>query len=195
MKNTIFETEKYYHIYNRGNNWENIFIENQNYTYFLALMKKYLSPIASMYSYCLLPNHFHFVLRIKDEDALPENIKSEKNKLHQPFSNMFNAYAKAINKKYNRRGSLFQEHLKRIEIKNENYLRNLVVYVNTNASHHEIDNYSVYPHSSYLALVSDKPTLLMRNEVINLFDDLENFIFVHKSKNTNIDLIKDLVFE
>jgi len=197
MKNSSipFEAGKYYHIYNRGNNRELLFKENQNFTYFLELTKKYLIPIADIYTYSLLPTHFHFIIKINEINKLPISFRTGKTKLHQAFSNMFNTYAKAINKKYQRRGSLFQEHLKRIEIKDESYLRNLIIYVNTNASHHDVDDYVTYPHASYQALVSEKPTLLKRNEVIHLFDDKENFIFVHRLKKINIDLIKYLTFE
>jgi len=195
MKHLPFEIGKYYHIYNRGNNKENIFIENQNYTYFLRLIKKYLSPIANIYSYCLLPNHFHLVLRIKEIEFLPDKIKAGKTKIHQPFSNLFNAYSKAINKKYNRQGSLFQEHLKRIEITNEEYLRNLIIYVNTNPSHHDIADFSEYKFSSYQALVSNRQTLLKRNEVIELFDDIENLKYAHQFKKIDLTLIKELILD
>ena len=131
----------YYHFYNRGNNKENIFREEENYHYFLALVKKYLLPIASIYSYCLLLNHFHFIIKIKEEKFLPKAIRTKKMTLHQPLSNLFNAYTKAFNKKYNRTGSLFQKHPKRILITDENYLRNLIVYINVNPSHHEIENF------------------------------------------------------
>ncbi len=57
----------YYHIYNRGNNGENLFKEERNYTYFLTLYEKYITPIAFTYAYCLLINHFHILVRIKDE--------------------------------------------------------------------------------------------------------------------------------
>lgn len=50
MEKDIFESGQYYHIYNRGNNKENIFIEEKNYNYFLEKMKKYLLPIADVYS-------------------------------------------------------------------------------------------------------------------------------------------------
>jgi REP element-mobilizing transposase RayT len=58
----------YYHIYNRGNNGENIFREERNYRYFLQLYVKYIVPIAVTYAYCLLANHFHLLVRIKTED-------------------------------------------------------------------------------------------------------------------------------
>ena len=51
----------YYHIYNRGNNRENIFKETRNYRYFLTLYAKHIEPVADTFAYCLLPNHFHWL--------------------------------------------------------------------------------------------------------------------------------------
>ena len=94
MKRELFEYGGYYHVYNRGNNGENLFLEERNYLYFLNLMKKYLHPIAEIYAYCLMNNHFHIILKIKERDEL-RNMAEDK--LHLPFSNFFNSYAKAIN--------------------------------------------------------------------------------------------------
>jgi predicted transcriptional regulator len=63
MEKDIFESGQYYHIYNRGNNKENIFIEEKNYNYFLEKMKKYLLPITDVYAYCLLQNHFSYCFK------------------------------------------------------------------------------------------------------------------------------------
>lgn len=172
MKYQPFEAGHFYHVYNRGNNRDDIFMEKENYIYFLNLMKKYLLDVCHIYSYCILSNHFHIILKFK-EDAELENSFGKK--LHQPFSNMLNAYTKAINKRYLRRGSLFQEHLKRIKIIEERYLKNLITYVNTNPAHHQIQDYRTFVFSSYSALISNKKTLLKRNEVIQLFDDVDNF--------------------
>lgn len=57
-----------YHIYNRGNNRENLFVEPRNYPYFLNLYAKHILPIAETYAYCLLPNHFHFAIRTRTEE-------------------------------------------------------------------------------------------------------------------------------
>ena len=57
-----------YHIYNRGNNPEEIFIQERNYRHFLQLYAQYVEPVADTYAYCLLRNHFHFLVRINDED-------------------------------------------------------------------------------------------------------------------------------
>lgn len=166
MKYEPIISEQYYHIYNRGNNGEDIFIEEQNYPYFLELLKKHIVPVAHILSYCLLKNHFHLLINTK---------KIENKKISQAFSNLFNAYAKAINKKYARHGSLFQRKFKRIRIDNEDYLRKLVVYINLNSVHHGFcEDYSKYKHSSFRGLISGKPTLLERTYTIALFEDKEN---------------------
>ena len=195
MKHQPFETSHFFHLYNRGNNKENIFLEDENYLYFLLLMKKYLLQIADVYSYCLLPNHFHIILKFKEAHSLPINLRERKQKLHQPISNMLNAYTKSINKKYKRTGSLFQEHLKRIKIEDEGYLKNLIIYMNTNPTHHQISDYKTYKYSSYKSLTSNKKTLLRRNEVIKLFNDVNNFKYVLEHKKINIEMLQELTIE
>ncbi len=49
----------YYHIFNRGTNRENVFIEERNYRYFLQLYLKYIEAVAETFAFCLLKNHFH----------------------------------------------------------------------------------------------------------------------------------------
>ncbi|MXO03670.1 transposase [Flavobacterium sp. HBTb2-11-1] len=180
MERDAFETGQYYHVYNRGNNGENIFIEERNYNYFLEKLKKYILPIADVYAYCLLKNHFHIVLRIKDKIDIPEKFKE---KIHLPFSNLFNSYSKSINKAYNRTGSLFQEHLQRNRIENEEYLKQLILYVHLNPVKHKFSkDFQSYRQSSYRSYLSDKPSSIDRRFVIGLFNDLENFIFYHDEK-------------
>jgi REP element-mobilizing transposase RayT len=195
MKYIPFEAGQYYHIYNRGNNDEKIFYEADNYTYFIRLLKKHLTPILEIYTYCLLPNHFHLVVKFKEINNLPESIRIGKTKLHQGLSNLFNAYSKSINKRYSRRGSLFQEHLKRNQITDNNYFLNLIIYVNTNSSHHGLRDFENYPYSSYQQLISKSPTFLNREEVLELFDGKDNFIFTHLEKQLNINLLNNIELE
>lgn len=195
MKVEPLISDNYYHIYNRGNNENNIFISEENYYYFLKLLIKYILPISEIYSYCLMPNHFHLVLKLKEENDLPDDIKNGNKSISQPFSNLFNAYTKAFNKWHGKRGSLFQEHLKRTKIESSDYLKNLIIYVNTNSSHHAVEDYRNYKFSSYKALISQKKTSLDRDFVISLFDDVENFKYVLKVKKNNIESTKELTFE
>ncbi|MDO6760922.1 transposase [Tamlana sp. 2_MG-2023] len=178
------QTEKlvaghYYHIYNRGNNGQNIFIEAINYSYFLDLIKRHLLPDFKILSFCLLPNHFHLLLKINEDCPNPS----------QNLSNLFNAYTKGINKKYDRTGSLLEKPFKRICILNEAYLRTLILYIHLNPEHHQIhNNFSTYKYSSYQSIISQAKTNLQREEVINLFDDINNFKETHLQKKVIINI-------
>jgi putative transposase len=86
----------YYHIYNRGNNRENLFREERNYHHFLKLYARYIPPIADTYAYCLLKNHFHVLVRLKTAAEQSRNAKVLSPS--QQLGNLFNAYSKAINK-------------------------------------------------------------------------------------------------
>ncbi len=177
MKQDVFEPGVSYHIYNRGNNKENIFKEEKNYAYFINLLEKYILPIADVYAYCLMKNHFHFVLKIKDSEFLDEKYRK---KPHLAFSNLFNAYTKAINKMYKRTGSLFQEHIKRKRIENDVYLKQLIAYVHLNPVKHEfIDNFRLYLHSSYKDYIKDGNTFVKSDYIVSLFENLENFEYFH----------------
>ena len=169
MKYEILEANNYYHIFNQGNNGENIFIEEINYSYFLRLLKKHILPIADVFSYCLLKNHFHLLVRIKDIQ--------ERKLISKAFSNFFNAYSKSINKKYNRSGSLFRDRFKR-----------LIVYINLNPVRHQfVSRIEEYKHSSYISLLSEKETLLKREEVILLFESRENLKYYLTQKKLELD--------
>jgi hypothetical protein len=63
-------SEQYYHIYNCGNNGENLFFEERNYPYFLKLYAKYIYPVTNTYAYCLMKNHFHLLVRMKPLEDL-----------------------------------------------------------------------------------------------------------------------------
>ncbi|MDT0646717.1 transposase [Zunongwangia sp. F260] len=179
MKYEPLIADRYYHIYNRGNNGEDIFKEEKNYNYFLLLLKKHLLPTASIFCYCLLKNHFHLLIKTKD---INNNLS-----ISQGLSNLFNAYAKAINKASNRNGSLFKDRFQRKKIESEDYLITLILYIHLNPEHHNFtDDFSTYKHSSFQSIISEKPTLLQRKEVLNLFHDKENFKDVHYSRKAEI---------
>jgi putative transposase len=173
MKLEILEKNHIYHIYNRGINSTSIFLSDENKSYFLKLVSKYLIEKVEVYSYCLMDNHFHLVIKIIEEEKI----------VTQAFSNLFNAYAKAFNKQNDRTGSLFEKHFKRIKIQDENYLRNIIQYVHLNPKHHLNLDYKTFKYSSFHSIISDKVTKLAREEVLNCFEDVENFIYCHDFKN------------
>jgi len=186
-----------YHVYNRGINSCNIFKEDDNYRYFLSLYEKYVDPIAETYAWVLMPNHFHFLVRVNAAPAAtaattpvrvlnPDGGSSSGSTIGTPsqqLSKLFNSYAQAFNKRFARHGSLFERPFKRKIVKDDNYLRQLVLYIHNNPVHHGFcDDPEDYPWSSYQTCITEKPTKLKRDTVIKLFNDKANFIYMHNEK-------------
>jgi REP element-mobilizing transposase RayT len=144
-----------------------------------------------------MPNHFHLLVRIKEEKEVAslnltgfENLSGLKPP-HQYFSNLFNAYTKAFNKRYGRHGNLFERPFKRKLIDNELYLKQVILYIHNNPVHHKFCDHPIgYPWSSYLSCVSVKPTKLKRDLVLGWFDDQANFKLMHNQK-IEIEKIED----
>jgi len=192
---------RYYHIYNRGIDSCNLFQETDNYEYFLSLYDKYISPVAETYAWVLMPNHFHLLVRIKEEEEIavdcstPDRVSNPvRGKTGAPshqLSKLFNSYAQAFNKRYGRHGNLFERPFKRKLIDNELYLKQVILYIHNNPVHHKFCNHAMeYPWSSYLSCVSVKPTKLKRDLVIGWFDDQANFKLMHNQK-IEIEKIED----
>jgi REP element-mobilizing transposase RayT len=196
MKKEAFTYGNYYHVFNRGNNGSPIFFEIPNYLYFLSLYKKYVKPIADTYAWCLMKNHFHFLVRIKEkEEIINENLsystvkKPKKINPSGQFSHFFNSYSQAINKRYSRTGSLFEKSFERKIILGEDYLRKLIYYIHNNPVHHGLKNTKNYPWSSYQTILSTKPTDLKRDEVLKWFDSVENFVDYHEKDKDISDIL------
>ena len=190
---TPLEHGKYYHVYNRGNNRENIFVEERNYPYFLKLYAHHIEPIAGTFAYCLMRNHFHLLVRIKTEEEIQKTLRvlktlrvsSKTLRVYQVFSNFFNAYTKAINKAYGRTGSLFEHPFGRIQVTSEAYYSHLVIYIHRNPQKHGfVTDFRDWPYSSYHTLLSTKPTHLKREDVLNWFGDLDNLVATHQQEIT-----------
>ncbi|WP_347239115.1 transposase [Sphaerospermopsis sp. FACHB-1094] len=121
MGNFVFLNSFKNHIYNRGNNRQNIFLERKNYIYFLRLLKEHLTNNAvDIIAYCLMPNHYHLLVYLRD-DILSDTMKS-----------LSLAYTKAINKRFNRSGILFQGRFQSINVSQTEYLFHLCRYIHLN---------------------------------------------------------------
>lgn len=137
----------YYHIYNRGNNRQSIFFQPGNYLYFLGRVKKYIVPLAKVVAYCLMPTHYHLLLRMQTSEFFKNSEvsdmasrTSEFYKNSEIFSRQISnammrlsvSYTKAINKRFSRVGALFQGQFQAKPIKNYSHLLNLCVYTHAN---------------------------------------------------------------
>lgn len=179
MKQTVpLKHGHFYHIYNRGIDRCDLFRKPDNYEHFLGLYDKYITPVAETCAWVLMPNHFHLLIKVKEQKEIgfippkplsgfptTERVKGEAtpsavinpdggwiDKRFKPetqFSHLFNSYAQAFNKRFGRTGSLFQHPFKRKLIEHERYFKHMVLYIHNNPIHHGFCSHaSEYPWSS-----------------------------------------------
>ena len=185
------EPEGYYHVYNHAVGKENLFSKEDNYYFFLHKYLWHINSIADTYAYCLMPNHFHIALSIKSENEIVKvqelssfNASKElsvENFISKQFSNLFSSYTQAYNKQQNRRGTLFMKPFKRKRIRDEVYMKKLIHYIHYNPVHHGfVDDLRDWPCSSYESFFSEKASKLKREQVIEWFADIDNFVAFHQ---------------
>lgn len=189
----------FYHIYNRGNNRENIFLQPRNYDYFLLKLEQYIVPIAHINAYALLPNHFHLFLEMKTEEELgvlvyPNNAKRVVDIPHyfsEQFRKLFLTYSQAINKQENRSGSLFLKNFKRKQLANEFHGTSLYFYLHANAQQHGIcSDFEKYPYSSWVHFVAGKHPWLAIEKGFEWFGSREKFFDFHEKAKLRLNDFK-----
>lgn len=213
------ECGKYYHVFNRGNNCENIFKNDEDYLHFLKLYEIYIDTVADTFAWCLMKNHFHVLVRIRNENEIgfldsrlsKSNDLSLKWKTHFPeepdgnfthkpvperqFQHLFSAYSKWFNKRYGRSGSLFENTFDRKLVNHRKYFRNMIVYIHQHPIKHGFEDHILdYPWSSYLTILSSEATRLKRQAVIDGFSGIEAFENEHQDV-LDISPIEHLIIE
>lgn len=188
----------FYHVFNRANGNENLFRQEKNYNFFLGKFGHHISPVADTYAYCLLPNHFHFLIRTKSETDVEktfgkfQTFQKLEERISKQFSNLFSSYTQSYNKVYERKGSLFVPNFKKKEISNNRYLMNVISYIHNNPVHHGfVKNIYDWPNSSVHAFFSAGRTALKREEVLQWFGSVDLFAKSHKefiSKEMSLEM-------
>ncbi len=195
--------DHYYHVYDRANtNGLIVFKDDLDREVFMQRWWKYSLPFFDTYAYCLLPDHFHLVIKVKPlTDAVWKSIvllggrQGAKFKLGLCDSNTFYAsvfkallisYSGYYNRKYNRRGTLWQPKFKRTLLPSTEVVKEKVQYVHRNPIHHGYCNcFSDWEYSSYNEYYQkDTSSFLKREQVLNLYKDntdpLEAFDTAHR---------------
>lgn len=209
---TLFEYEQYYHVFNRTNNQEILFRNNENRSYFLRLINKKLRGYVKIYAFALLNNHFHFAISIRSENEIIEHItntpsgdrrKTDNNFLYTPsddrdihkliatqWSRVFNSYSQAFNNRFERKGHLFHSPFKRSLIPHESRFSFLIYYIHHNSRKHgHFSNFLKDNWHSYHQLLANQDTFLERDFVIDWFGGREAFIKFHQSRYLEKDFV------
>jgi len=197
----------YYHIYNRGAGKADIFWSKNDFEKFFEKYVHYLYFSAETYAYCLLKNHFHFLIKVRtfsEQEGLFRSIKDRYPEgtfygdnysefkpypLSVQIRHLFNSYTRYVNTKMNRSGTLFEGTFKRIEISDDNHFNHIVCYIHRNPIHHRITrNYSEYLYSSYREFIDDikDDFFLNKQKVLDDFGGKQNFIKAHEEFKRNL---------
>jgi len=209
----------YYHIYNRGVNKRIIFKDQKDYSTFLSYLKTYLTPpptadlqgltlqvspskIPNNYfqeiellAYCLMPNHFHLLVKQNSEHAISQFTKSITMK-----------YVQYFNAKHKRVGPLFQGRYKAIHVENEYYLTYLSKYIHRNPLDlpvfrknklKKLESYKYSSYPNYLKLFNQ--SWINTKDILDLFSSTktsntyQNFVDI--SEGDDITLIKSVTLD
>ena len=127
----------------------------------------------------MIPNHFHLFIKVKDIDEASETDVNKT--ITNQFRKLFISYTNTLNNEYEMHGSFFCTPFRRILITDEAYFSQIIFYIHCNAIHHNLCTHpSQYRFSSYNSILSDKPSLLKRDEVLAWFGGKEAFIKGHE---------------
>ena len=210
-----------YHIFNHANGFENVIREAENYRYFMEKYQLYISPIAETYAWCLMPNHFHLVIRIRKRETIEQLILNSKSTnlitttfpkvqnfekgeviindseiekyLSKQFANLFSCYTQSFNKMYKRMGSLFIKNFKRQLIENKQHFINVVVYTHRNPIHHGFCNgFNEWSYSSYQDIINGDCSFVQVDKLLKVIGGIKSFIELHQTNLKDFKSIDDL---
>jgi putative transposase len=193
-RKVIFVNNYFYHIYNRGVEKRTIFEDKQDYQVFIDILRYYLIPnqeipeffsrkpkvkishAVDLLAYCLMPNHFHLLVKQKEDNGISDLMHA-----------LGITYSMYFNKKYQRVGSLFQGRFKAKMVDKENYLLFLSKYIHLNPQELYSKSLKDYPYSSYSAYLTGKQKDFIKNDLIL------NYFSSNKQKtNSYQEFVEDL---
>ncbi|HET9825503.1 MAG TPA: transposase [Chitinophagaceae bacterium] len=181
-----------YHIFNHAVGDDLLFRNDENFDFFLRKYALHTEAVCDTFAYSLMPNHFHFAIKIKPFERCAVHFEKIKKTsfnlsthnmpdfLMERFSNLCNSYTKAYNKVYDRKGALFIDYMKRSEICGQHHFCNLINYIHFNAVHHGFcKKLRDWKWSSLDAFLTSKKTRIRIKETLRIFRGLEVFQLAH----------------
>jgi len=149
LKRSIFG--HYIHLFNRGNHRDALFKKEESYHLFLEMYKKYMKPIALLYAYCLLPTHFHLLVKVRGSHEIGDICQYDEMFWYQ-YRSFLGIYTKKINNTYERSGCLVNGGYSNVMDPEKNSFYQLFNFIHKNPQIYGIvSDYRLWPFSSYYA--------------------------------------------
>ena len=182
---TKFEQGKFYHIYNRSIDKKLLFKSSENYEFFLRRWVKYMGECFDVYAYCLIGNHYHFLVNVR----FFETAGSTHDYIAHNLQRLFQSYALAFNLQHSRTGTLFQKPYKRVHVDSDEYVGKLIHYIHNNPQKHEvIYDFRNWKWSSYNAILNKNRQIVSPLKVINWFGGIDEFKLFHLNNTNELDI-------
>ncbi|MEO7263906.1 MAG: hypothetical protein ABIW38_03290 [Ferruginibacter sp.] len=200
-----FIANAFYHIVCKSIDGILLFKQPQDYAVFYERFRKFNSAFFNVWSYSLLSNHTHHIVKIKSIEDIVDYLESDKNNsttvsmnsflqepaseslldtmLERQMNSFLVSYANYYNNSYKRKGGLFQKPFKRIQITDDAHLQQAVIYTNANAQKHKLVNdFTTYPYTSYTEVLLNCNSSVCCKDVIEFFGSRDQFIKIHKEQ-------------
>lgn len=204
MKNNLakFVPENYYHVFNRTNNEETLFLSESNRFYFMNLIKRKLEGFAKVLAFSFLDTHFHYCIYVDPKLRILKNVKmfrkseispsildflsdpEDDNFFHEliskRFEGVFISYAQSFNIEYKRKGNLFYKSYKRTLIDSKENIKSVIYYIHHNARKHDmVQNFKDHDWNSYHLIVNNEKTYLDFDLLFEVYNDMQELIDHH----------------
>ena len=202
-----FEEGYIYHIYNQGNNRQDIFFNRKNYLYFLQKINTYILPYADILAWCLMPNHFHLMVLVNDVElgidtegfftkgfAESETLGENKRTFNFSIGLLLRTYTNAINKQENRSGSLFRKETKAECVNCSNGISPSFIIKNSITQINIVQAEKQYPQVcfNYIHQNPTKAGLVQHNEDWE-FSSARDYLNLRKGKLINKNTAREYV--
>ncbi|MFM2359804.1 MAG: hypothetical protein RLY16_1797 [Bacteroidota bacterium] len=197
--------ENFYHIVLKSIDGLPLFGDPSDYYVFLTRFQQFLHPVMDVWAYAYLTNHTHQVCKTKSVDTIKATLEKRPKEqktiamkrwleapqdealFHDLVQRQMNSFLVSfsiyINLKYQRKGGIFQKPHKRKLIADHSYLQHAIIYTHTNPQKHQlVKNFMTYPYSSYQPILNSNSHFVKTGDVLDFFDNLENFIQLHSNQ-------------
>ena len=183
----------YYHIFNRGINGELLFRHSANYQCFLDKYHQYLHELTETLAYCLLGNHFHLLIYIKEPVSDPCDYGRQGFLVSRQLSHFFNSYAQSFNRLNNRTGGLFESPFRRRLLTGSTAICNTFFMIHSNAQRlGYVRDFRDWPYSSYRPFTEGGSRFLSPSGILQWFESIESFERYHKNPSVTLIQMNDL---
>ncbi len=171
----------FYHVFNRASGKQLLFKEVQNYYYFLNRFHYHLSDYVTLHVWCLIPNHFHFLIQIKEEeDMRPIHKNADLHKIiTNKFKNFFLSYSMSFKLMFEQSSNVFSQKYKHVRLYKEDDLRQVLMYLHRNPKHHNIGDWQNFRWSSYKEILHANSKNENACFIINLFSGKAEYVKAH----------------